>query len=287
MWPLAATSGELTLQEKNGENSMTYPLMVQTLHVNFVEAAKAPSTWRISRLRDMLGRHVCHAISAEEGIKMTSYDLNSDGEGIDRRYKKNDPETTAQPRKKIFIKRKNMPRMFLLLFLITGLMSCGVDSSVDDQAKEFITSVQNLDIDRCVLMSNLYQTKLAGIENEPQFRIGKLADDISNEIRRTILNQYDNDNIIYVFRFPCKWKILESKKISQETTSSIIPGIVDYYRVFVLIKYNSIDNSPISVPLINKDFKSQYNIKEIILHCDFDPETKLYLGWGLDSHTRW
>ena len=218
---------------------------------------------------------------------MTPICHNSTIKHMDRIYTQNDLEHNPQIWRQVLVKYKKLTQFICFILLVVSQLSCSIDQNVEKKAKEFINSAQNLDIDKCVEKSSLYQTRLATIQNEPQFKKDQLIAEISNEIRRTILNQYDNDSIIYVFNFPCQWQILETKKLSQETSTGVISSFTEYYRVFIAIKYNSIENSPASIPLINKDYKSKYNIKEIILHCDFDPETKLYLGWGLDSHTRW
>ena len=203
------------------------------------------------------------------------------------RNRPNSPVPIPPLRRPVLGNPAKVSKLLLLLVLLMTPLSCGLDQTIDNQAEVFINSVQNLDIDKCVEMSNLYQVKLAGLQNEPQFKMEQMIADISTEVRKTILNQYDNDSIIYVFNFPCQWQILETKKLSQEICSGVLSTVTEYYRVFVSIKYNSLEKSPSSIPLINKNYNSRYNIKEIILHCDFDPETKLYLGWGLDSHTRW
>lgn len=206
-----------------------------------------------------------------------------------RNYSKgqNDPEQIPQLRRLVMGNLAKVSRLLFVLVLLMTPISCGFDPGIENQAEAFIHSIQNLDIDKCVEMSNLYQIKLAGIQNEPQFKMDQMIAAITTEIRKTLLNQYDNDSIIYVFNFPCQWQILETKKLSQEICSGVLSTTNEYYRVFVSIKYNSMEKSPASIPLINKDYNSKYNIKEIILHCDFDPETRLYLGWGLDNHTRW
>jgi hypothetical protein len=206
---------------------------------------------------------------------------------IEKRDSEDDPKQLSQIRERVFMKIANMSRLLILLLLVATPLSCGGGSTIENQANTFFTSLHNLDIDKCVEMSLLFQTKLASIQNEPQFKIDKLANEISNDVRRTILNQYDNDNIVYVFKFPCQWKILETKELSQETPNNAFSTTSSFYRVFVVINYNSSKESPASTPLITKVSNSQYNIKEIVLHCDFDPETKSYMGWGLDSHTRW
>jgi len=181
----------------------------------------------------------------------------------------------------------NITKSVVLIFIVFIQISCGNGDSVEERAKMLFTSLQNLDIDDCVQMSYLYKAKLDTIQNEPQFKKNKLIADIALDIKKTTFNQYYNDSIVYIFRFPCQWKILESKILSQDSSNSLFTTISEFYRVFVVVNYNSIENSPISVPLITEDTKSEYHIKEIILHCDFDKETMLFLGWGLDSHTGW
>jgi len=181
----------------------------------------------------------------------------------------------------------NITRSIILILIVFIQMSCGNEDSIEKRAKMFFTSLQNLDIDDCVEMSYLYKTKVDAIQNEPQFKKNKLIADIALDIKKTTFNQYYNDSIVYVFRFPCQWNILEIKILSLESSNSLFTNISDIYRVFVAVNYNSIENSPVSVSLITEDTKSEYHIKEIILHCDFDKETKLFLGWGLESHNRW
>jgi hypothetical protein len=176
-------------------------------------------------------------------------------------------------------------RLFLLLLVLTAL-SCGSQEKQGEQAKLFLSSVQNHHIDQCIEMTYMFHAKLASISNEPQFKKDKMVEDIRNEIRSGILNQYENDNIIYVLKFPCQWQIMETKKVTQESTG-LFSNVSTINRVFVGVKYNSMDNSPESSPLINKNYKSSYKIKEMILHCDFDADTGLYMDWGVDSHTQW
>jgi hypothetical protein len=176
-------------------------------------------------------------------------------------------------------------KLFIILLLIASL-ACGSGGNPEEQAKLFLSSLQKLDIDKCIEMSCVYQSRLAAISNEPQFKKDNLIAQYRNELLSGILNKYENDNIVYVFRFPCQWQIIEAKNISQES-DGIFSNNSNFQRAFVVIKYNSMDNSPESAPLINKDYKSAYKIKEIILHCDFDPNTGLYMGWGLENHTQW
>ena len=180
-----------------------------------------------------------------------------------------------------------IPKIIFIILLIVNLLSCGGGDNPEEQAKIFLTSLQNLNIEKCIEMTYLYQVNLAKFKDEPQFKKEKLIEKCRDEIRTTILNQYENDNIVYIFRFPCQWQIVEIKNINQESSSDLFSNISSINRYFVVVSYKSIDNSPESVPLINNDYKSIYKIKEIILHCDFDPDSGLYMTWTLDKHTNW
>jgi len=180
-----------------------------------------------------------------------------------------------------------IPKSIFIILLTANLLSCGGQNNPEEQAKIFLTAMQNLDIEKCIEMSYLYQENLAKIQGEPQFKKENLINKSRDEIRTTMFNQYELNNIVYIFRFPCQWKIIEIKNINQESSSVLFSNTSSINRIFIVVTYKSIDNSPESVPLINNNYKSKYNIKEIILHCDFDPNSGLYMTWGLDKHTQW
>jgi hypothetical protein len=180
-----------------------------------------------------------------------------------------------------------IPKLILVILLIANLLSCGRRDNPEEQAKLFLNTLQNLNIEKCIEMAYLYQVNLAKFQDEPQFKKEMLIEKYRNEIRTTMFNRYENDNIVYIFRFPCQWQIVEIKNVNQESSSELFSNITSINRVFVVVAYKSIDNSPESVPLINNDYKSMYKIKEITLHCDFDPDSGLYMRWGLDKHTQW
>ena len=180
-----------------------------------------------------------------------------------------------------------VPKFIFILLLIINLSSCDSQSSLEEQAKIFFTSLQDLNIDKCVDMTYAYQVNLAKIQGEPQFKKDNLIGECRNEIRKTILNQYDNNNIVHIFRFPCQWRIVEIKEANQESSNGIFCNTSSVRRIFVAVSYKSIDNSPESVPLINNDSTLMYKIREILLHCEFDPDSGLYMSWGLDKDTRW
>jgi len=176
-------------------------------------------------------------------------------------------------------------RLFIILLLINSL-ACNSGGIPEERAKLFLTSLQHLDINKCIEMSYVFQNRLAAISNEPQFKKDKLIEQYRHEVISGIFNQYENDNILYIFRFPCQWQIIETKDVAQGS-EGMFSNISSIQRVFVVVKYNSMENSPESAPLINKDYKSSYKIKELILHCDFDPNTGLYIDWGVEHHTKW
>jgi hypothetical protein len=174
----------------------------------------------------------------------------------------------------------------IILLLNFLLLSCGDSVVPEEQAKKFLTLLQNNDIDKCVEMVYAFQANLAKLQNEPDFRKNELIIKNRNEIKEEFLNEHKIESIVYIFRFPCHWQVLEAKQVTEE-----IPGVpfsaTSLYRVFAVVKYNSMGESPESVPLFVKKGGFKYKIKEIILHCDFETKTGLYLGWGLDEHTPW
>ncbi|MGA9756698.1 MAG: hypothetical protein WBV23_16310 [Desulfobaccales bacterium] len=180
-----------------------------------------------------------------------------------------------------------IPKNIFIILLTVNLLSCGGQNNPEEQAKILFTSLQNHNIEKCIEMAYAYQVNLAKIQDEPQFKKEKLIEKNRNEIRTTIFNQYELDNIAYIFRFPCQWQIVEIKNINQESPGELFSNISSINRVFVVVAYKSIDNSPESVPLINNDYKSKFKIREIILHCDFDPDSGLYMRWGLEKYTQW
>ena len=84
-------------------------------------------------------------------------------------------------------------------------------------------------------MSYLYQANLAKSNNEPQFKKDKLIENNRDEIRSTIFNEYELDNIVYVFKFPCQWHIIEIKDINQESSNDYFANISLIKRVFVCV----------------------------------------------------
>jgi hypothetical protein len=175
----------------------------------------------------------------------------------------------------------------ILLWLNIFVIACGGGIVPEDQAKIFLTLLQKDNINKCAEMVYYYQEKLQKIKNEPQFKQSELIANIRNEIKVKYLNERMTDSIVYIFRFPCQWHILESKELTQESTESLFAIPLSFYRVFAAVKYNSITESPDSVPLLFKEGGFSFKIKEIILHCDFEKDTGLYLGWGLEKYTPW
>jgi len=185
------------------------------------------------------------------------------------------------------MKLNMIPKLIFIILFIVNLLSCSKHDNREEQAKLFFTSLQNLNIEKCIDLTYLYKVNLAKFHDEPHFKKEHLIEKNRDEIRKTMFNQYENDNIVYIFRFPCQWQIVEIKHINQESPSELFYTMSSVTRVFVVVTYKSIDNSPESVPLINNDYKAMYKIKQIILHCDFDPDSGLYIKWEVDKHTQW
>jgi hypothetical protein len=171
-----------------------------------------------------------------------------------------------------------------LTLLTMLLLSCSDTIDPVEQAKQFFTYLQSKDIDKCLQMSYAYQTQIAKLRDEPQFKQKELYSKVRHNIKEELFNEYKNDSIVYVFSFPCQWNILETKEMTVDTPDSPYSSM---YRVFVVVKYTSDNQSPESVPLFNKEGTYNYKLKEIILHCDFEAATGLYLGWGTDKHIPW
>jgi hypothetical protein len=175
----------------------------------------------------------------------------------------------------------------ILLWLNIFLLACGGGMVPEEQAKIFLTLLQKDNINKCAEMVYYYQENLQKIMNEPQFKQSELIANNRNEIKEKYLNERMTDSIVYIFRFPCQWQILETKQLTQESTDLQFSIPLSFYRVFALVKYNSISESPDSVPLLFKEGGFKYKVKEVYIHCDFEKNTGLYLGWGLDKHSPW
>jgi hypothetical protein len=175
----------------------------------------------------------------------------------------------------------------ILLWCNIFLLSCGSGIVPEEQAKIFLTLLQRNNIDKCAEMVYYYQENLYKINKEPQFKKSELIAKNSNDIKDKYLNDSKTDSIIFIFKFPCQWQILETKYLIQEQSALQLSIPLELYRVFVLVKYNSMNESPNSVPLLFKEGGFNYKVKELFLHCDFEKNSGLYLGWGLDKHTPW
>ena len=180
-----------------------------------------------------------------------------------------------------------LAKMLILLWCNIFLLSCGGGIVPEEQAKIFLTLLQRNNIDKCAEMVYFYQENLQKINKEPQFKKSELFAKNSNEIRNKYLNDSRTDSIVFIFKFPCQWQILETKHLMQEPTYLQFAIPLEFYSVFVLVKYNIISESPNSVPLLVKEGGFNYKVKEVFLHCDFEKSTGLYLGWGLDKHSPW
>lgn len=179
--------------------------------------------------------------------------------------------------------RKMAPGLLLLLINFI-LLSCGDKVNPQEQAKILLTSLQHNNIDTCVDMTYAYQAKLAKLQDEPKFKHQELTAKYRHDIKEEFFNEHKHDSIVYVFSFPCQWKILETKTIPQETPDGQSYSL---FRIFVAVNYTSDNQSPDSVPLLAKESSFKYKVKEIILHLDFETTTGLYLGWGTDKHVPW
>ncbi len=178
----------------------------------------------------------------------------------------------------------------LLLILLNFLvLSCSSSEVVkpEDQAKIFLTLLQNNNINKAAEMVYQFQANMAKLQNEPQFKKDEFIAKSRNEIKEKFLNEQSANSIVYLFRFPCQWQILETKQLTEEVPDMPFTSIT-LNRIYAVVKYNSMPESPDSVPVVIKEeggFK--YKVKEIFFHCDFEKNTGLYLNWGLDKHTPW
>jgi len=178
-------------------------------------------------------------------------------------------------------------KVLILFWVNILLLSCGGGIVPQEQAKIFLTLLQNNNIDKCAEMVYVYQINMQKIKTQPQFKQNELLTNNLNEVKDKFLNEHATTSIVYLFRFPCQWQILETKQMTQESSGINFSTPVTFFRVFAVLKYNSMAESPASVPLLFKEGGFSYKIKEIILHCDFEKNTGLYLGWGLEQHTPW
>jgi len=179
-------------------------------------------------------------------------------------------------------------RGLILIWLSFLLLSCGgsPEPNFEVQAKNLLTLLQNRQFDKCVGMAYMYQARMFAISNEPQFKQREMVFNITTDIQGEFFNENKQSSIAYLFRFPCTWQLLET---TQATT--VIADIeLPVYRVYAVVKYNSMDQSSDAVPLLIKAEAINYNnykVKEITFHLDLDQVNLLYLGWGTDQHVPW
>jgi len=176
----------------------------------------------------------------------------------------------------------------ILILLSFLLLSCGgtPEPNFEEQAKNLLTLLQNRQFDKCVGMAYMYQARMSAISNEPQFKQREMVFNIITDIQGEFFNENKQSSIAYLFRFPCTWRLLET---TQATT--VIADIeIPVYRVYAVVKYNTMDQSSDAVPLLIKAEAINYNnykVKEITFHLDLDQGSLLYLGWGTDQHVPW
>jgi hypothetical protein len=175
-------------------------------------------------------------------------------------------------------------KCLILLGLIFSLLSCGEGGpNFGEKAKTMLTLLQNKNYDKCVDLAYKYHAKMASLSNEPQFKQQEMTAKIRSDFENELFNENQVTSIAYLFRFPCRWQILEGKTIATEEGYPV-------YRVFASVKYNSMDQSPDAVPLLLKAEEINYNnykVKEIIFHFDLDTDNGFYLRWGPDKHVPW
>ena len=186
------------------------------------------------------------------------------------------------------MKAIRLVKVLILLWVNILLLSCGGSGIVpQEQAKKLLSLLQNANIDKCAEMVYVYQTNMQKIKTQPQFKQSELITNNLNEVKDKFFSEQATNSIVYLFRFPCQWQILETKQMTQESSGINFSAPATFFRVFAVVKYNSMAESPDSVPLLFKEGGFSYKIKEVILHCDFEKNTGLYLGWGLDQPTPW
>ncbi len=186
------------------------------------------------------------------------------------------------------MKAIRLVKVLILLWVNILLLSCGGGGIVpQEQAKKLLTLLQNANIDKCAEMVYVYQLNMHKIKTQPEFKQRELITNNLNEVKDKFFNEQATNSIVYLFRFPCQWQILETKQMTQESSGINFSTPATFFRVFAVVKYNSVAESPDSVPLLFKEGGFSYKIKEVILHCDFEKNTGLYLGWGLEQHTPW
>lgn len=174
----------------------------------------------------------------------------------------------------------------MLLSLSFLLLSCGSGPNIEEQAKTLLSLLQNRQYDKCVGLTYMYQLKMSQINDEPQFKQATMAGKIRIDIQDQFFDENKQSSIAYLFRFPCTWQILEAKNTTADYADTTFP----VYRIYAVVKYNSMDQSPDAVPLLLKAEAINYNnykVKEITFHFDLDQDNGLYLGWGTDQHVPW
>lgn len=174
----------------------------------------------------------------------------------------------------------------MLLGLSFLLLSCGSSPNIEEQAKTLLSLLQNKQFNKCVDLNYMYQSKMSEISDEPQFKQTNLAVKIHTEIQDKFFDENQQSSIAYLFHFPCTWQLLEVKN----TIATIADMTLPVYRIYAVVKYNSMDQSPDAVPLLLKAEainNNNYKVEEITFHFDLDQDYGLYLGWGTDQHVPW
>ncbi len=180
---------------------------------------------------------------------------------------------------------------FLLLGLSLLLLSCGRSGpTLDDQAKNLLTLIQNKNYDKCVELSQLYYFNMQKYKDQPQFKQKEMALRVASDTRNELFNEIRPQSIAYLFRFPCQWQLVEHLETTIEVGDGQFTQTVPVYRVFGVVKYQAMEQSPEAAPLVVKPEEINYNnykVKEIVFHVDLDPGTGWYMGWGTHKHVPW
>ncbi len=174
----------------------------------------------------------------------------------------------------------------MLILLSFLLLSCGGGPNFEEQAKTLLSLLQNKQFDKCVDLDYMYQVKMSKISDEPQFKQMNLAFKIRTDIQDEFFDENKKSSIAYLFSFPCTWQLLEVTN----ATTEIADITFSVYRIYAVVKYESMDQSPDAVPLLLKAEainNNNYKVKEITFHFDLDQDNGLYLGWGTDQHVPW
>jgi len=163
--------------------------------------------------------------------------------------------------------------LYLFLFLGCSFNRHNPEKTVHD----LLSAIQRNDINRALDLSYHYHKSIARIhENNPKSMWPKLSEDYRKGVIAQLIGKqpsmesilrmdggltHDLKEIINLMRYPCQWKITESRK--KQAAHLFMLGDFNIHIVYVDLSYRSIEQSPV---IDNKILKK--TIMEIITDAD-------------------